>query len=104
MIYPELDIDKCLIIPRDQQLREKVSTVWKAPQIYFSGAQKVKHIYIYVIVCGGLSSSRSVQDLCVQFLHFHHSELSIRNESHVLYRAEKETVSHHKKLDPVVKS
>ncbi|XP_026199012.1 phosphatidylethanolamine-binding protein 4 [Anabas testudineus] len=49
VIYPELDIDKCLIIPRDQQLREKVSTVWKAPQIYFSGAQK-KKMYVLVMV------------------------------------------------------
>ncbi|XP_076587718.1 phosphatidylethanolamine-binding protein 4 isoform X4 [Chaetodon auriga] len=40
VIYPGLDIDKCLIIPKDLKLREKVSTVWKSPQIYFSGAQK----------------------------------------------------------------
>ncbi|XP_053275859.1 phosphatidylethanolamine-binding protein 4 isoform X2 [Pleuronectes platessa] len=40
VIYPELDIDKCLIVPKDQKLREKVSKVWKAPQIYFSGAHK----------------------------------------------------------------
>ncbi|XP_051806487.1 phosphatidylethanolamine-binding protein 4 isoform X2 [Acanthochromis polyacanthus] len=42
VIYPELDIDKCLIIPKDRNLREKVSTVWKAPQIYFSRAQQGK--------------------------------------------------------------
>uniref|UniRef100_A0A8C4HB60 Phosphatidylethanolamine-binding protein 4 n=1 Tax=Dicentrarchus labrax TaxID=13489 RepID=A0A8C4HB60_DICLA len=40
VIYPELDIDKCLIIPKDREFREKVSTVWKAPQIYFTGARK----------------------------------------------------------------
>ncbi|XP_029296103.1 phosphatidylethanolamine-binding protein 4 isoform X2 [Cottoperca gobio] len=38
VVYPELDIDKCLIIPK--KLREKLSIVWKAPQIYFSGANK----------------------------------------------------------------
>ncbi|XP_033474862.1 phosphatidylethanolamine-binding protein 4 isoform X2 [Epinephelus lanceolatus] len=40
VIYPQLVIDKCLIIPEDGKLREKVSTVWKAPQIYFPGAHK----------------------------------------------------------------
>ncbi|KAM7391850.1 hypothetical protein PAMP_022505 [Pampus punctatissimus] len=40
VIYPELDIDKCLIIPKDMKLREKASTVWKAPQIYFPAADK----------------------------------------------------------------
>ncbi|KAM8759971.1 phosphatidylethanolamine-binding protein 4 isoform 2-T2 [Acanthopagrus schlegelii] len=40
VIYPGLDIDKCLVIPKDQNFREKVSTVWKAPQVYYSGAQK----------------------------------------------------------------
>ncbi|CAI5650718.1 unnamed protein product [Oreochromis niloticus] len=38
VIYPELDIYQCLIIPKN--LREKVSQVWKAPQVYFSTAQK----------------------------------------------------------------
>ncbi|XP_072244284.1 phosphatidylethanolamine-binding protein 4 [Leuresthes tenuis] len=47
--YPELDIDKCLIIPKDLKLREKISTVWKAPQVYFSGAQKEK-MYVLVMV------------------------------------------------------
>ncbi|XP_075960686.1 phosphatidylethanolamine-binding protein 4 isoform X4 [Anarhichas minor] len=40
VIYPQLDVDKCLVIPKDLKLREMVSTVWKAPQIYFSGAHK----------------------------------------------------------------
>ncbi|XP_067463135.1 phosphatidylethanolamine-binding protein 4 isoform X3 [Thunnus thynnus] len=40
VIYPGLDIDKCLIIPKDRKLREMISTVWKAPQIYFSAAHK----------------------------------------------------------------
>ncbi|XP_017272628.1 phosphatidylethanolamine-binding protein 4 isoform X2 [Kryptolebias marmoratus] len=40
VIYPDLDIDKCLIVSKELKLREKISTVWKAPQIYFSGARK----------------------------------------------------------------
>ncbi|XP_029296102.1 phosphatidylethanolamine-binding protein 4 isoform X1 [Cottoperca gobio] len=47
VVYPELDIDKCLIIPK--KLREKLSIVWKAPQIYFSGANKNK-MYVLVMV------------------------------------------------------
>ncbi|XP_071338679.1 phosphatidylethanolamine-binding protein 4 [Trachinotus anak] len=49
VIYPELDVDECLIIPKSRKLREKVSTVWKAPQIYFSGAHK-KKMYTLVMV------------------------------------------------------
>lgn len=44
VIYPELDINKCLIIPKHMKLREKVTTVWKAPQIYFSAANKVRGV------------------------------------------------------------
>ncbi|XP_019949154.2 phosphatidylethanolamine-binding protein 4 [Paralichthys olivaceus] len=49
VIYPELDIDKCLIVPKVQKLREKVSKVWRAPQLYFSGAHKSK-TYVLVMV------------------------------------------------------
>ncbi|XP_061585925.1 phosphatidylethanolamine-binding protein 4, partial [Cololabis saira] len=49
VIYPKLDIDKCLIIPKHQQLREKISSVWKAPQIYFTGAKNGK-MYVLVMV------------------------------------------------------
>ncbi|KAM9857842.1 phosphatidylethanolamine-binding protein 4 [Aulostomus maculatus] len=47
VIYPELDIDRCLIVPAEQ--RAKVSTVWNAPQIYFSAAHK-KKTYVLVMV------------------------------------------------------
>ncbi|XP_029019869.1 phosphatidylethanolamine-binding protein 4 [Betta splendens] len=47
VIYPELDIDKCLIIPKKH--RENVSTVWGAPQVYFSGAKK-GNVYVVVMV------------------------------------------------------
>ncbi|XP_038141600.1 phosphatidylethanolamine-binding protein 4 isoform X2 [Cyprinodon tularosa] len=40
VVYPELDIDQCSVIPNDKKLREKLSKVWKAPQIYFPKAQK----------------------------------------------------------------
>lgn len=47
MSYPELDIYKCLVIPKE--LREKVSRVWKAPQVYFSSAQEVSGVCVSVI-------------------------------------------------------
>ncbi|XP_059192811.1 phosphatidylethanolamine-binding protein 4 [Centropristis striata] len=49
VIYPQLDIDKCLVIPKDMKLREMISTVWKAPQIYFPGANE-KNKYVLVMV------------------------------------------------------
>ncbi|XP_042344518.1 phosphatidylethanolamine-binding protein 4 [Plectropomus leopardus] len=49
VIYPQLDIDKCLVIPKDQKLRQKISTLWEAPRIYFSGANK-KKMYVLVMV------------------------------------------------------
>lgn len=49
VIYPGLDIDECLLIPKDLKLREKLSKVWKAPQIYFSGAHK-KKLYVLLMV------------------------------------------------------
>ncbi|KAM9360640.1 phosphatidylethanolamine-binding protein 4 [Symphorus nematophorus] len=47
VIYPRLDIDECLVIP--MEFRKEVSTAWKAPQIYFSGANK-KKTYVLVMV------------------------------------------------------
>ncbi|KAM4746708.1 phosphatidylethanolamine-binding protein 4 [Anableps anableps] len=49
VVYPELDIDKCIMIPKNHKFREKISTAWKAPQIYFSGAEK-KKMYVLVMV------------------------------------------------------
>lgn len=40
VIYPELDIDECSVIPKD--LRKKISTIWEAPQIFFPEANKVR--------------------------------------------------------------
>ncbi|KAM7018255.1 phosphatidylethanolamine-binding protein 4 [Tautogolabrus adspersus] len=47
VIYPGLDIDKCLLVQED--LRKKVSTLWKAPRIHFSGADETK-VYVLVMV------------------------------------------------------
>ncbi|KAM3611837.1 uncharacterized protein V6R79_024730 [Siganus canaliculatus] len=49
VIYPDLDIDKCMTIPRDSNLREKISKVWNAPQIYVPQAHK-KKMYVLVMV------------------------------------------------------
>uniref|UniRef100_UPI0037E8CF41 phosphatidylethanolamine-binding protein 4 n=1 Tax=Semicossyphus pulcher TaxID=241346 RepID=UPI0037E8CF41 len=47
VIYPGLDVKQNLIVQED--LRKKVTTVWKAPQIYFPVADKSKK-YILVMV------------------------------------------------------
>lgn len=47
VIYPQVAIDKCLVIP--VELREKISTNRKAPEIYFPQALK-KNVYILVMV------------------------------------------------------
>ncbi|XP_032372946.1 phosphatidylethanolamine-binding protein 4 isoform X2 [Etheostoma spectabile] len=47
VVYPDLDVDECLVIPKD--LREKMSTVWTAPNIHFPGAKKNK-MYVLVMV------------------------------------------------------
>ncbi|XP_068166998.1 phosphatidylethanolamine-binding protein 4 [Antennarius striatus] len=50
VIYPGLNINKCLEIPNDLKLREKITNTWTAPpQIYFPGAQKNKK-YVLVMV------------------------------------------------------
>uniref|UniRef100_A0A8C5GHZ3 Phosphatidylethanolamine binding protein 4 n=1 Tax=Gouania willdenowi TaxID=441366 RepID=A0A8C5GHZ3_GOUWI len=49
VIYPELKVDKCLVIPKEKRLREKISNVWKAPNVFFSDAQK-DAAYILVMV------------------------------------------------------
>nr|XP_046243089.1 phosphatidylethanolamine-binding protein 4 isoform X2 [Scatophagus argus] len=49
VIYPVLDIDKCLVIPKDPNLRREISTVWKAPKVYFPQAQKGR-MYVLVMV------------------------------------------------------
>lgn len=74
VIYPGLDIDKCLLIPKD--LREKVSTVWKAPSVYFSRAQKVRAACV---------SAHQFQ--------FHHCRLLNKCFTHLLSQAEE---NHHK--------
>ncbi|XP_029916194.1 phosphatidylethanolamine-binding protein 4 [Myripristis murdjan] len=45
--YPEVDINKCLVISKN--LREKISKEWEAPQIYFSGANQRKN-YVLMMV------------------------------------------------------
>lgn len=47
--YPDVDITTCVIIPKEQKLRNKISTLWKAPNIYFSGADKRK-TYVLMMV------------------------------------------------------
>lgn len=45
VIYPEIVIDECSVIPKD--FRMKISTVWEAPQILFADANKVRSVSVY---------------------------------------------------------
>uniref|UniRef100_A0A672Z8K1 Phosphatidylethanolamine binding protein 4 n=2 Tax=Sphaeramia orbicularis TaxID=375764 RepID=A0A672Z8K1_9TELE len=56
VIYPELDIDKCLTIP--QNMRKKISHVWGAPKVYFPAADE-KSLYVLVMVDPDAPSSTS---------------------------------------------
>ncbi|XP_054630341.1 phosphatidylethanolamine-binding protein 4 isoform X2 [Dunckerocampus dactyliophorus] len=47
VIYPKLDIDRCLIVPKD--IRKKISTVWGAPLVKLASADKRK-MYVLVMV------------------------------------------------------
>lgn len=47
--YPELDIKKCLIVPREQQLREMISERWGAPLVRLKTAEKGKK-YVLMMV------------------------------------------------------
>ncbi|XP_075895206.1 phosphatidylethanolamine-binding protein 4 isoform X2 [Nelusetta ayraudi] len=38
VIYPEMDIGECSVIPKG--LRKKISTIWEAPQIFFTEASE----------------------------------------------------------------
>ncbi|XP_024908916.1 phosphatidylethanolamine-binding protein 4 isoform X2 [Cynoglossus semilaevis] len=49
VIYPELDIDRCLVIPKEGNLREKLSIEWRDPQIFYPGANMNK-TYVLVMV------------------------------------------------------
>lgn len=42
LIYPDLVIDECLIIP--QRIREKISKEWGSPQVQLPGADEVREI------------------------------------------------------------
>lgn len=47
VVYRELNVSKCLIVPKN--LRKKISADWDAPDILFSAAHK-KKLYVLVMV------------------------------------------------------
>ncbi|XP_077456973.1 phosphatidylethanolamine-binding protein 4 [Stigmatopora argus] len=50
VIYPELIVDQCLIVPKDDMnLRKKITKEWSAPTIFYPHAQKDKE-YLLVMV------------------------------------------------------
>lgn len=44
VVYPEMDIDECSVIPKG--LRRKISTVWEAPRIFFTQVNEVRSILV----------------------------------------------------------
>ena len=77
VIYPGLDIDKCLVIPKNQNLREKVSTVWKAPQVYYSVAQKVRACICSVVKTTQKSYLSESKDIMLK-------NYFVKNDSHMV--------------------
>ncbi|XP_053727954.1 phosphatidylethanolamine-binding protein 4 [Synchiropus splendidus] len=47
VVYPELDITECLVVP--SKFRKKLSTTWWAPGVYFAAAQKDKRYTLVMI-------------------------------------------------------
>lgn len=47
VVYPELNISECLIIPK--HLRKTISTVWGSPDIYFPAAHE-ENVYVLMMV------------------------------------------------------
>lgn len=47
VVYPELAVAECLIVPKS--FRKQISTVWEAPEIHFSAAHQKKR-YVLVMV------------------------------------------------------
>lgn len=45
LIYPDLVIDKCWIIP--QRIREKISKEWGSPQVQLPCADEVPYLYAF---------------------------------------------------------
>lgn len=44
VVYPEMEIDECSVIPKG--LRRNISTVWEAPQIFYTEANKVRSVLV----------------------------------------------------------
>ncbi|XP_015204007.1 phosphatidylethanolamine-binding protein 4 isoform X2 [Lepisosteus oculatus] len=49
VLYPELQISECSIVPQAQRCRYKISTEWEAPQVQLTQAKK-KQKYVLIMV------------------------------------------------------
>ncbi|KAM4616720.1 phosphatidylethanolamine-binding protein 4 [Polymixia lowei] len=49
VIYPEVDINKCLTISAALKLRQKMTKVWDAPHIHLCGADKRKKYLLMMV-------------------------------------------------------
>ncbi|XP_062307758.1 phosphatidylethanolamine-binding protein 4 [Osmerus eperlanus] len=47
--YPDLDISKCLVISRENQLREKISQEWGAPRVRLNTVDKGKKYALMMV-------------------------------------------------------
>ncbi|CAJ1068593.1 phosphatidylethanolamine-binding protein 4 [Xyrichtys novacula] len=65
VIYPQLEVDKCLIVGKS--LREKLTVDWGAPEIHFPGAQKGKK---YVMVMADPDAPRRVKQTTGYWRHW----------------------------------
>ncbi|KAG7480730.1 hypothetical protein MATL_G00059410 [Megalops atlanticus] len=49
VIYPELEISSCSVIPRGQHLRDKISREWGPPRVRLAGAETAKKYALMMV-------------------------------------------------------
>ncbi|XP_048836174.1 phosphatidylethanolamine-binding protein 4 isoform X1 [Brienomyrus brachyistius] len=48
LMYPGLAVDRCLVVPRERSLRERLSSEWGAPQVRWERAKEKKYTLMMV--------------------------------------------------------
>ncbi|XP_023658242.1 phosphatidylethanolamine-binding protein 4 [Paramormyrops kingsleyae] len=49
LMYPGLAVDRCLVVPRERSLRERLSSKWGAPQVRWEHAEKEKRYTLMMV-------------------------------------------------------
>uniref|UniRef100_A0A8C9U715 Phosphatidylethanolamine binding protein 4 n=2 Tax=Scleropages formosus TaxID=113540 RepID=A0A8C9U715_SCLFO len=49
VIYPELEVDGCMVVPRTERLREKISVEWGAPRVRLERAEEAKKYTLMMV-------------------------------------------------------